>query len=635
MTLAPLDCDRPDASALIRSSTGLRRVCIFSHSGGLGGAERVLAETAEVLQEAGVECTVVLPSDGPLKDRLDELNICSIVVSFRWWVGTRNHLIRAARVWPLIAMGWKMARLEAVKNSSVVLSNSLASPVGALAAALAQRPHVWFVQELMDGTADLTFDLGAPLSQRIVAGLSDRIITVSHALEQKWSAIAPTRVDPVYVWTKVPNQPQPGEVRAQDHDTAGALRALVVGRIEPAKNQLEAVRSVQILHDKRVPVHLTLLGGVRDAEYFRTIQQVIQEENLGSRVVHVDYCPDPFEQMLQADVLVVCSKSEGLGRVAVEAMKLGKPVVGADIPATNETICDGVTGLLYELGNPFSLAAQLSRLAEDRTLIAQLGSAARRVASARWDKRAFGMQIIQSLGRAIGQYRKSIPKARHRLRKLAPALYPAYLRLRDAARRSIFTRIYQRNEWRSAESRSGPGSELGQTQAIRAALPELVSSLGVRSMLDIPCGDFYWMRHVDLSGVNYIGADIVPDLIGRCRAATSSPSCEFRVLDLVRDHLPQVDLIFCRDCMVHFSNRLVVEALKNIKSSGSRYLLATTFPEVEPNQDALTGYWRPVNLTTAPFCLPPPNLLIPDGSADGKALGLWDIRSIPDTFSGF
>ena len=73
----------------------------------------------------------------------------------------------------------------------------------------------------------------------------------------------------------------------------------------------------------------------------------------------------------------------------------------------------------------------------------------------------------------------------------------------------VFQQIYERNHWRGSESASGTGSDLRQTAVITAALPVLLRRHGVRSMLDIPCGDFHWMSRVDLAGVDYIGADIV------------------------------------------------------------------------------------------------------------------------------
>jgi hypothetical protein len=154
----------------------------------------------------------------------------------------------------------------------------------------------------------------------------------------------------------------------------------------------------------------------------------------------------------------------------------------------------------------------------------------------------------------------------------------------------------------------------------------------IRSMLDLPCGDFYWMKHVDLQGIDYIGADIVSELITRNKQF-ESPHVSFEPLDLLSSRLPKVDMIFCRDCLVHLSFKDVFVALENIVRSGSGLLLTTTFPRHRRNYDIRTGGWRTLNLELAPFGLPKPLRVLeegctqPGGYAD-KSLGLWRIADL-------
>lgn len=198
----------------------------------------------------------------------------------------------------------------------------------------------------------------------------------------------------------------------------------------------------------------------------------------------------------------------------------------------------------------------------------------------------------------------------------------------------VFGRIFQENRWGDAESRSGEGSNLAQTERLRALLPGLLAEFEVRSMLDIPCGDWNWMRHVPLA-LDYTGGDVVPELIAANQARFGAPDRHFRVMDITRDKLPPVDLVFCRDLLVHLSFSDIAAALANIRASGARWLLATTFPERGPNQDIPTGQWRPLNLTLPPIGLPAPLRLINEGCTewDGawadKSLGLWPVSAIP------
>ena len=198
----------------------------------------------------------------------------------------------------------------------------------------------------------------------------------------------------------------------------------------------------------------------------------------------------------------------------------------------------------------------------------------------------------------------------------------------------VFTDIYARNAWNGRDSFSGTGSDLYQTRIIAKAIPALLREVAASTMLDVPCGDFHWMSRVDLSGVDYVGADIVDEIIQKNRALHARPGVRFCTLDLLEDNLPKVDLILCRDCLVHLSFDDVYTALGNVCRSGSQYLLTTTFPDRPDNRDILMGDWRPLNLEQAPFNLPPPLRRIDEGCTEGdgyfvdKSLGLWRIDDV-------
>lgn len=205
---------------------------------------------------------------------------------------------------------------------------------------------------------------------------------------------------------------------------------------------------------------------------------------------------------------------------------------------------------------------------------------------------------------------------------------------RGKSMREVFTDIYRHNLFGGTVSRSGTGSDLIQTAEIRRHLPALLKEIGAQTMLDIPCGDFNWMKEVELD-VLYTGADVVAELIRKNQEAYGNARCRFVHLDLVRDDLPKVDLVLCRDVLVHFSCEDAFAALKNIKRSGSRCLLSTTFTGRDSNVDTQTGQWRPLNLQMAPFEFPTPAAIINekctegDGSWGDKSLGLWKICDIP------
>jgi SAM-dependent methyltransferase len=221
------------------------------------------------------------------------------------------------------------------------------------------------------------------------------------------------------------------------------------------------------------------------------------------------------------------------------------------------------------------------------------------------------------------------------LKSRFPRLVPVWRRLRflGTSPQERFARIYRRNTWGDVDSSSGSGSNLAQTEMIRAILPSLVRELNCRTILDIPCGDFFWMKLVEMD-VDYIGGDIIDEMIQDNQRRYGNAGRKFMHLDLLRDELPKVDLVFCRDCLVHFSYGHIFQALGNLKRSGSEYLLTTTFVGRDRNEDIPTGGWRPINLQAPPFNFPAPLRLIdehcPEDQYRDKHLGLWRMADIPD-----
>jgi hypothetical protein len=203
----------------------------------------------------------------------------------------------------------------------------------------------------------------------------------------------------------------------------------------------------------------------------------------------------------------------------------------------------------------------------------------------------------------------------------------------------VFTDIYKENRWRSNQSLSGPGSTIEQTQAVIEVLPLILKKYNVKTMLDIPCGDFNWLKNADLRSVEYTGADIVDEIVEKNKREFGADGRRFLKLNLLEDELPQSDLVFCRDCLVHFSFNDISKALANVCKSGSTYLLTTSFIEHTNDQDILTGQWRPLNLLAAPFSLPRPDRIIDEKCTEGggrysdKSLCLWHIESIAPVLS--
>lgn len=196
----------------------------------------------------------------------------------------------------------------------------------------------------------------------------------------------------------------------------------------------------------------------------------------------------------------------------------------------------------------------------------------------------------------------------------------------------IFLDIYNTNFWRDQESRSGTGSSIIKTRRLADNLPELFKQFDIKSILDLPCGDYNWMRIVDLTTIDYTGADLVPEIVKDNRI--KYPEVNFIELDIIDGEIPYADLVLIRDCLVHFPNQLVFKSLYNICLSDCKYVLTTTFPEHLNTIDIEMGKWRPLNLEAEPFNLPKPRFIINEGlvgDAYDKSMALWTVEDIKNS----
>jgi SAM-dependent methyltransferase len=197
--------------------------------------------------------------------------------------------------------------------------------------------------------------------------------------------------------------------------------------------------------------------------------------------------------------------------------------------------------------------------------------------------------------------------------------------------RAVFTRYYETNHWGGSESRSGRGSSKDRGLFLASRLPVFLRSLGVKSILDVPCGDLNWMADFPLGGIRYIGADVVPELI-EDNLSSFQHIGAFYCVDACHDPLPHADLIFCRDMIIHLPNELIGRFIRNVARSSAEWLICTRFlGPIGPrdvNADIEIGEFRAVDLCEPPFGLPAPLAMFPEFFHKWKTLGLWRVDEV-------
>jgi glycosyltransferase involved in cell wall biosynthesis len=356
------------------------RVCFVGHGATLEGAGRYLLDQARYLTDKGVTVFSILPRHGPLAERLSQSGVAVRYAPNHWWAvpvkvtsEVLAHTGRAAALMATFIRDWKV---------DVLYSHTVVAPAGAIAAALAGRPHIWHIHEFAFNPGAIEMSVPKATLAALIDQTSNAVLFNSQAVEREWAgafSAAKTRV--VYNWVRPTSAPAalPPEFAAFVNDDAYVIT--IVGSIQRWKRQLDAVRAIDILRRRNLPVRLFVIGPVVEPDYQAEIERFVLEHDLGDYVRLVGYLDDPGRVVARAHASVLCSVREPFGRVTIDSMAMGVPVVATNSGGTPEIIANGDNGLLFETGDVEGLANHLEHLWRDRGLRDRLAVAAKRRAA--------------------------------------------------------------------------------------------------------------------------------------------------------------------------------------------------------------------------------------------------------------
>jgi glycosyltransferase involved in cell wall biosynthesis len=257
-------------------------------------------------------------------------------------------------------------------NIDVVYSNTLATPVGAMLARAAGLPHVWHIREFLHEDMNRKFDF--PLIAEYFMRKAAAFIYNSEAVRAKWSSFgAGHSGHVVYNGFDFPDPDSESGEGRYDRCVLGAkpVRLLFLGGIRPQKGPREAIRALSILRQQGLAVVLDIVGD-GPSEYRAQLESLVSSLDLAEAVTWHGFVKDPAWCFKDAALSLVCSKHEAFGRVAVEAMSWGVPVVGTAAGGLPEILGAGRLGLLYPPGNSEALADGIAGLLHDRARYAEL-----------------------------------------------------------------------------------------------------------------------------------------------------------------------------------------------------------------------------------------------------------------------
>lgn len=363
----------------------------LDHVGVLGGGELSLLDIATDWRETG---RVVLLADGPFRERLEAAGVPVRVLDSTHSLGGLHRegggaadLLAAPAV---LALARRVA--GAARRADLIYCNSQkAAVVGGLAGTLARRPVIWHLRDML--TAEHFSATRRRLA--VAAGnlLATRVIANSEATARAFveSGGRPARVRVVYNGIN----PAPflavtaAEARAV-HAELGLGDAPLVGafsRLTPWKGQHILLDALAALPG----VHALLVGEALfgEEDYTAALRERAARLGIAARVHFLGFRADIPRLMAAVDVVAHSAIApEPFGRMIVEGMLAGRPVVATRAGGAEEIITDGEDGLLVPPGDAGSLAAALGALLDDRARAVTLAQRGRETALRRFSVEA-------------------------------------------------------------------------------------------------------------------------------------------------------------------------------------------------------------------------------------------------------
>ena len=336
----------------------------------LTGGVRSFLNLVEELLKLGVEPYVVTSEEWAFTDKLKELGVPYLASKMlRPFVGTTSRVrFQREKYWikTMINNRTRAKALKWFKKEGVELIHINSQFAGIIGSQVAQKlniPYVYHMREYLDKDFFVRFYSDKLVKKYIAA--ATKVIGISQSIQQYYQQKLGRSVDLIYNGIPVSEENYYDGGDRLEKDT---LELAILGRVNPAKGQAEAIEAVELLKDEKVRLHI--IGFTGKDDYERKLKEYATERALP--VVFHEFTNKPAEILKTCDVGLTCSVAEAFGRVTVENMLAGLFVIGANTGGTPEIILDGETGLLYQQGSKEDLAEKIRWVLANKTAAKQM-----------------------------------------------------------------------------------------------------------------------------------------------------------------------------------------------------------------------------------------------------------------------
>lgn len=317
----------------------------------LYGANRSLLSIIEKCKTSGDEVCLFLPGKGNYAEELDRRKIEYEVIPYFsqlfYYKKTAPYLLLPFLIiWTFLLMPLLLYKAKRFKPD-LIYSNTAAENMGIMVARVLGVRHITHVREFMDLDHRLSFFMGNKAKKQYICK-SDGVLYVSNSVANHTLLGEPLPVNHkvIYNGVHIPtglftNKTIPDQINFG-----------IVGLLDESKGQDMAIRLFDKIKEEYPQSQLHIWGD-KEGTYKKYLYELIEDHNLQNRVIMHGFEKDTSVIYRDMHALLMCSKAEGFGRVTVEAMMRGIPVLGYNSGGTAEIVKHGYSGFVFNTEDEF------------------------------------------------------------------------------------------------------------------------------------------------------------------------------------------------------------------------------------------------------------------------------------------
>lgn len=358
-------------------------IMYINHENSLGGGTKSLLGMIDKLRlYKDVNITVVIPyiGNGSLEKQLISNKINYVKVHYRWWMIPKDKNKFIPKINSIVLNFISINRIAKIAKDlkiDIIHSNSSVINIGGLVSERTGIPHVWHIREFGDEDHGLVFINKRAECINFINKNSEKVIAISKSVFKKFEGdILPNKLILIY------NGIEKRDLKEKrDNTNKKEFNILLAGAIKNSKGQKQAILAVEKLIKEYGYNDIKLnLAGANENGYADYLKELIKKLGIEKHIKFLGFTNKIDEIRDRMDLELVCSKKEAFGRVTVEAMMSGNPIIGSDTGATVELIEPNFNGLLYCENNIVDLAKKIKIFIENPNEGIRMGSNGREFA---------------------------------------------------------------------------------------------------------------------------------------------------------------------------------------------------------------------------------------------------------------